>query len=367
MHDLDSFSRDYATARAKFLAAARNHNMRMESFLHKDRAPDGTELAVDCVCIGPRDAARLLIIISGTHGVEGLAGSACQTDWLRREFSLPADTSVLLIHTLNPYGVAWRRRVNEDNVDLNRNFINHDTGGIDNPCYAALHDLLIPTTYNGPGRIAAEAKLEEAREQLGEEAFQIALLGQSSHPNGFYYSGTQAVWSNRVLHEILDEHASIRRAVAVIDLHTGLGPYGYGLVGIANHPNSPETDLAREWYGEAMTTFHDVGQQFGYPDYSSLVDGLVISGIRRALPDIWVIAGGIEFGTYSMDVIQDAERSDAWLHSYGQNASPDIEEQIRSELLRVYCPFKRDWQEMILARSAQVLNQSIHGLSKISV
>ena len=35
----------------------------------------------------------------------------------------PADVRVVMIHALNPYGMAWVRRVNEDNVDLNRNFI----------------------------------------------------------------------------------------------------------------------------------------------------------------------------------------------------------------------------------------------------
>lgn len=27
-----------------------------------------------------------------------------------------------MVHVLNPYGMAWLRRVNENNVDLNRNF-----------------------------------------------------------------------------------------------------------------------------------------------------------------------------------------------------------------------------------------------------
>ncbi len=38
------------------------------------------------------------------------------------------NTGALLIHALNPYGFAWTRRVTEDNVDLNRNFVDHDKG-----------------------------------------------------------------------------------------------------------------------------------------------------------------------------------------------------------------------------------------------
>lgn len=30
---------------------------------------------------------------------------------------------MLFIHAVNPYGFAWRRRVNENNVELNRSFL----------------------------------------------------------------------------------------------------------------------------------------------------------------------------------------------------------------------------------------------------
>ena len=43
-----------------------------------------------------------------------------------REFvaglGLPDDVAVLMIHLINPWGTAWMRRVNEDNIDLNRNY-----------------------------------------------------------------------------------------------------------------------------------------------------------------------------------------------------------------------------------------------------
>ena len=34
----------------------------------------------------------------------------------------PGD-ALVLVHVLNPYGMAWLRRTNENNVDLNRNFL----------------------------------------------------------------------------------------------------------------------------------------------------------------------------------------------------------------------------------------------------
>jgi hypothetical protein len=45
---------------------------------------DGEELAIDVAVIGPDDAESvLLIVVSGTHGVEGFTGSALQHHWFR--------------------------------------------------------------------------------------------------------------------------------------------------------------------------------------------------------------------------------------------------------------------------------------------
>ncbi len=49
--------------------------------------------------------------------------------------SVPDDLAVVLIHAINPYGFAWIRRVNEDNVDLNRNCIDFGAAIPENPGY----------------------------------------------------------------------------------------------------------------------------------------------------------------------------------------------------------------------------------------
>ena len=60
-----------------------------------------------------RDARR--------RGVHGLGGSARAA---RRRRPRPEPTTrCVLVHVLNPYGMAWLRRTNENNVDLNRNFL----------------------------------------------------------------------------------------------------------------------------------------------------------------------------------------------------------------------------------------------------
>ena len=57
---------------------------------------------------------------------ENVVGSAVQLAWLsqrHRTLSVPEDAAIVLVHALNPFGFAWRRRWNENKVDLNRNFL----------------------------------------------------------------------------------------------------------------------------------------------------------------------------------------------------------------------------------------------------
>ncbi|MFT7599488.1 MAG: hypothetical protein ACI8TP_002421 [Acidimicrobiales bacterium] len=81
-----------------------------------------------------------MALFSAIHGVEGYGGSALQSQLLEGLGSAgwTSPTRLVVVHALNPVGFSWVRRVNEDNVDLNRNFINWDTAVPANPGYDML-------------------------------------------------------------------------------------------------------------------------------------------------------------------------------------------------------------------------------------
>jgi Protein of unknown function (DUF2817) len=120
-----SFSENYPEARSKFIEAVKDAGGAASRYLLDRRGPDGGELSTDVAWFGPRDAKRVFVTISGTHGVEGFYGSATQIEWLRRGEvgRLPPGSASLLIHAINPFGFAWLRRTNEDNIDINRNWV----------------------------------------------------------------------------------------------------------------------------------------------------------------------------------------------------------------------------------------------------
>ncbi|MFM8989295.1 MAG: DUF2817 domain-containing protein, partial [Alphaproteobacteria bacterium] len=109
------------------LAAAAAAGAAIETHPHPLRGPAGERLFCDVARLGPARAARALVTMSATHGVEGHCGSGAQVATLREGLlrDLPRDTCAVAIHAINPHGFAWSRRVTEDNVDLNRNFVDH--------------------------------------------------------------------------------------------------------------------------------------------------------------------------------------------------------------------------------------------------
>lgn len=223
----DYFSNTYAEARKKFCALAQDAGAHLSEYTLPDlRGPSDELLAIDVATLGPSNPDSVLILISATHGVEGFCGSGCQCGYLADQFygALPANVGTILIHALNPYGFAWLRRVNEDNIDLNRNFLNFGTQLPDSSAYEAIHDCLVPEHWVGPNRQAADNAMNEYIEKNGMRAFLgVATGGQYTCPNGLFYGGVAETWSNRTLRHILADHIapSVTR-LAVLDFHTGL-------------------------------------------------------------------------------------------------------------------------------------------------
>jgi hypothetical protein len=140
------FSANYSESREKFLQAAMARGLSIEKFLNPGVGPGGERLYTDVVLIGPRNAEKFLVLSSGTHGVEGFAGSGIQTGLLNEcvVSVIPDETAVLMIHAINPYGMAYLRRFNEDNVDVNRDFVDHSKPYTKNEPYDRLASLIEP-------------------------------------------------------------------------------------------------------------------------------------------------------------------------------------------------------------------------------
>lgn len=335
------FAADYGAAREKFRAAATLAGGVLRTYLNPLRGPRGEELATDVAWFGPADAAKLLVTVSATHGVEGFCGSGAQIDWLLGPATapLPAGTAMLFVHAINPHGFAWLRRVTEEGCDLNRNFIDFSRPVPENPGYDELADALVPAALAGPAFEAALARIEDYRKRHGERQYGLARSGgQYRHPGGLFYGGMAPTWARRTLASIIaDYRLAERELVAVVDYHTGLGPFGYGEPISGNEPGSPGHRRGRAWYGDSLTE-PTLGTSSSVPK-----QGLAEEGWCRALGDKATFIA-LEYGTYPTNSSgQRALREDHWLHNAGPVDwdAPETR-RIKAQIRAHYYPEKPD-------------------------
>lgn len=354
------FPRDYLAARRNIAAAAAGLGLARESLHNPAPGPDGAALATDVVRIGPADASRLLISLSGTHGVETFSGSGIQVGLLESGLAreLPPDTALLIVHAINPHGFAWLRRVTEGNVDLNRNYIEHGGRYPANPGYQALRDLICPQEWSDRSRTATRTALLAWAEAHGSDALQAAITGgQYVDPEGVFYGGQAPTWSHRTLLDILRRHAAKARQVALIDLHTGLGPHGHGEIMNGHAAGTGGHRRVEEWFGGEATSW-EAGTSS-----SAVVAGDTMVGVLRALPHAEVTGITLEYGTFPLEEMIDAVRADNWLHVHGELDSP-LGRAIKSQIRHAFYPDTDAWRGMVWERAVDVHRRMLAGLTR---
>jgi len=220
------FSADYATARERFHAAAQAAGAELEAFALEVRGPRGEALTIDVARIGRRTASRVLLHVSGVHGVEAFAGSAIQLATLAGTPAPPQGCALVLVHVLNPYGMAWLRRTNENNVDLNRNFLKPGERREGAPAlYGRIDALLNPPAPPAPDFFRLRLGLRAVRH--GVRATKQAIAeGQYEYPRGLFYGGNVLQPGPAVYLDWLQRNLSQARYLFALDLHTGLGRWG---------------------------------------------------------------------------------------------------------------------------------------------
>ena len=353
------FSRDYAVARQRFQAAAAGAGAALTSHLLPGHAgPSGEALAIDVARLGNARAQAALLVISGTHGVEGFAGSGCQVGLLadRLYEALPESSCLILLHALNPFGFAWQRRVNEDGVDLNRNFVDFSMRLPPSGAYEALHDWLIPAQWEGEARREADAALMAFGQTHGMRALQAAVSGgQYTRPTGLFYGGARESWSALMLARILTEvlPGTVRR-LGVIDLHTGLGPAGYGEP-ILDGAGPAVRERAVRWYGP------DVKDLGAGESVSARVVGTMARGIERVRPEVELTFIGLEFGTRPVMEVLTALRADHWLHAQAR-ADAALRSRIQQQMRGAFLSESPAWQAAVYGRTADLVFRALRGL-----
>lgn len=323
------FRESYLEARQLFLASIKNLEEKNFELTHSVlEHPKYPELVTDVALVGNVNAEKVVIVISGLHGVEGYTGSAIQNRLLKNLQQPGHNQAYIFIHAFNPYGMALKRRTTDENIDLNRGGLlkPSDFEISDSPETIAAHAKIREKEhYNSfftmlniywhiwnTGKQAAQdpkpgftlnpkTQLKRAKDNFmrGAPSFMMALLiGQYSDPNSLFYGGRKLSPEYENIFSYFKDLNFLPHAkeIYVQDVHTGLGARGeQTLISLAS---SPDVKAEKE---AALPLLLQNDLRENKPGYSSVPHnprGVLFDFMRDLFPDKDVYFVAQEFGTY---------------------------------------------------------------------
>lgn len=348
------FLPNYDDARKAFREASQLAGGRLEDLPLSAAGPSGESLFIDAARFGAKQPRQALIHFSGVHGLEGFVGSAVQRNILLRQPPAPdADQAVIFVHAVNPYGMTWRRRTNERNVDLNRNCLPEGEAYAGEPdLYPELDPILnppSPPTWLDPFWI--QAGFAMLRHGAGEVTKGVAE-GQYERPKGLFYGGTELEEGPRRLFAWLANILSNCEQLLLIDIHTGLGEYGEDMLLTSDPEDSPSVNRLTQFLGERVTPYRE-----GSGAYRAR--GELLGAVRRLTPAAARSdAVTQEFGTYRSLFTLAALRDENRWHHWGEDPA-DMDHPVKQRALATFMPDDEDWRKQILARGQDVYERGM--------
>ena len=305
-----------------------------------------------------KEKENLIILTTGVHGMEGYIGSV-MLDVFFEEIYPDIDTEktgILVVANVNPYGMKYMRRYNENNVDLNRNFI-LDWSSFDltsNKDYPEVKEFLQPEGKIG-NALWHEAGfyLNLAKEAITKGADKVSdalLTGQYEYPTGVYYGGNgdeiSTAYLKGVFNDCLDGEY---KNIVHIDIHSGYGPR-YNMV-IFNSVYETMTEAeTKEAFGYDYVISHD-SESF-YATTGDTTDYFYrLAESKKTEKDLFSTC--FEFGTIGDSFIDSIlslkytvdENRQHWFPSDNKIAS----EVVKENYYELFYPTETQWREKTVA------------------
>ncbi len=347
--DLSSFfSEDYSSARKRFVEAGRLAGAIMSRLVLTDPGPSGEELSVDIAWMGSPEPKRVLLHTSGLHGVEGFAGSAIQLKILQSKPVPPADSAFVLVHALNPYGMAWLRRFNESNVDLNRNFrFTASAWQLQSQIYNEINGFLNPKRNR-----LFDSFLLQAVGLMARYDYQILKQaiagGQNQFPKGLFYTGKDLEQTPLLYGDWLEKHLSLVQYLFVIDVHTGLGSRCQEI--LAHKGTATDSSVLSDKLGKPLQQDF-VREQEDHYQFSGGHNYLY----RQVFPQTRVDFITEEFGTYPNICVLQALRDENRFHQYGDRR---LNHPGKQRLKEAFNPDSPAWKTAVIQQGLSLYDRS---------
>jgi hypothetical protein len=357
-----SYPKSYREARDAFRREASRLKAQSESHPVVSGPANKGDLTIDVALIGVQNPVWSLVVSSGLHGVEGFFGSAMQTAYmrsLRLDELNDAKGRVVLIHSINPFGFRMLRRANEDNIDLNRNFLlDGESYKGAAPVYAQLNTFLNPTSPSQRFDVYLIRALWNIA-RFNYPTFKQAIAeGQFDYPKGIFFGGHKVARSTVIIKDNILRWVKAPHVVH-LDLHTGLGARAkYKLLVPTVRPQSDlmrystllesEIELLADSKGIAFKIKGDFGRY--------------MLSIAKDIDYHFFFA---EFGTYSGIQVLKALRRENQAHFFTSEGS-DMRERSQADLLECFCPASESWRTSVAMQGAKLIRAAQRMASLLS-
>lgn len=298
---------------------------------------------------------NLIVITTGVHGIEGYIGSVMLDVFWKEIYASEinkANTGVLVVANVNPYGMKYHRRYNENNVDLNRNFI-LDWNSFDmtvNKDYPKVDIFLGPkdTMGNIVGHeLSFYGSMIKELIEDGADTISNALLGgQYEYAEGVYYGGNGDEASTTFLKDVFKQTLeSEYENIVHIDVHSGYGPrYNMVIFNSVFETMNEAESVALFGYNNVIA--HD--SEAFYPTTGDTTD--FYYRLKEQLgTDNTLFSTCFEFGTIG-DSFLDSIISMKYTIEENQNHWNPSSNSITNEIIKeryqeLFYPTEKDWRE----------------------
>jgi predicted deacylase len=339
-----TFSPNYHTARDRFCSKTAELDWQLES------CSVGDDLSIDIAISAYSPNRPTILVSSGLHGGEGFFGSAVQLALLESG-SLAPDLNWVFIHALNPYGFAHLRRCNEDNIDLNRNFLlpGEEYRG-SSPIYGKISSVLNPeclgiVDWFVPQMLGAIAKYKLAN------IWQAVAEGQYDFPKGLFFGGQAASKTQQILQEHLPQWIGDSQNILHLDFHTGLGKWGTYKLLMDTVVTPTELQQLQTHFGAESILAIDGGKK------KYQVRGNIGQWTRQLLQPRNYNYFCAEFGTYSFAKVLMMLRQENYIHNWLTAADP-IYLRTKEQMKEIFCPKSDRWRAMVIIESMKIVAQA---------
>ncbi len=198
--------------------------------------------------------------------------------------------------------------------------------------------------------------MAELQRTRGATAVYRALSGgQYRHPKGVQYGGTAPVWSNRTLREVWKRQSAQADLAVNVDLHSGLGPCGVGLLFQTSREANADAHLARTWWPEVVRAEPSGGGD------AALASGLMGPAFTRTHSQAPGVAVVLEFGTREFAQVMRAVQADNWLQHYGSRRS-EAGQAIAQQMRDAFFLEDEEWKEKVCRRAVEVVDRGLAGM-----